>query len=78
MKIALLSDEYVRAWLRKECKRAGGIRAFGRLSKISAGHISRVLRGEKQPGEKVLGWLGLEVAHAYRRRRTTPGKDTSR
>lgn len=32
---------------------------------ISTGHLSRVLRGEKQPGEKVLRFLGLKQVVCY-------------
>lgn len=33
---------------------------------ITNGHLSRVLRGEKEPGEKVLSWLGMESVTFYR------------
>ncbi len=34
---------------------------------VSNSHLSRVLRGEKQPGEKVLSWLGLKEAMRYQK-----------
>lgn len=58
----------MRKWLKVECDRAGGIRAFARRAQISPGHISRVLRGEKQPGPFLLGWVGLEAVTTYRRK----------
>lgn len=64
----LLTSHDVRKMLADECDYEGGIRAFARLAKISPGHISRVVRGEKEPGEKVLDWFGLEVVVRYRQK----------
>lgn len=57
----------VRKALREECDYEGGIRAFSRLAAVTAGHISRVLRGEKEPGPKLLDWFGLRAVTLYER-----------
>jgi hypothetical protein len=61
----LMTADDVRELLSEECEYEGGIRAFARLSKISPGHISRVLRGQKEPGDKVLAWFGLQAVTRY-------------
>lgn len=40
--------------------------------RISNGHLSDILAGKKEPGDKVIAALGLEVD--YRRIRSTKGK----
>lgn len=61
----LFTVDEVQDWLREECTCCGGVRAFSRESGISAGHVSRVIRGEKEPGPKVLGWFGLRAVTRY-------------
>lgn len=39
--------------------------ALARRIGITNGHLSRVLSGEKEPGEKVAGWLGYNVVTRY-------------
>ena len=55
----------VRSLLRDKCAKAGGIRAWGRLHKISAGHVSHVINGHKLPGPKLLTALGLHESTVY-------------
>lgn len=61
----LFTIEEVRSLLKEECEYHGGINAFGRLSKISGGHVSRVLRGEKEPGPKILKRLRFKAVTRY-------------
>lgn len=69
----LLTDEDVRKMLAEEVDYEGGVRAFARLAKIDAGHISRVMRGEKVPGPRILAWFGLRPVVRYQQssRRTS-------
>ena len=54
----LTADE-VRALLRAECEKAGGVRAWGRRYGVSAGMVSRIIRGERPITECVAAPLGL-------------------
>jgi hypothetical protein len=55
----------LRLLLRDECEKVGGIRAWGRARRISASHVSRVIRGEMRPGPKLLTALGLKESTVY-------------
>lgn len=55
----------LRNLLKASCKNAGGMRAWGRLHGITAAYISRVIRGEKMPGRKLLDALNLEASTVY-------------
>lgn len=55
----------LRALLKANCANAGGMRAWGRLHGITAAYISRVIRGEKMPGPKLLDALNLEPSTVY-------------
>lgn len=55
----------VRSLLKDECAKTGGVRAWGRLHEISAGHISRVINGHQLPGQKVLMALDLRASTVY-------------
>jgi hypothetical protein len=61
----LFTDEDVRGWLREEASYEGGVRALSRLMKVDAGHISRVMRGQKEPGPAILDWFGLRAVTMY-------------
>ena len=67
----LLPSSAVLSRLRKECDKAGGLRAWSRANHISAPYVSRVLRGEKEIGDSIAKALGLRknVAWAVDRRR---------
>lgn len=67
----ILTADDVRVMLRKECDKAGGIRAWSRAHSISAAYVSRVLRGEKEIGDSIATALGLRknVAWGVDRRR---------
>lgn len=62
----MYSADDFRQLLRDECADVGSIRQFGRIHKLTAGHVSRVIRGEKEPGPKLLKVFGLEAVVAYR------------
>ena len=56
--------------LRAACDEAGGVRAYARKVKRSATYVSRVLRGEQEPGPHILrevGWERVESVVTYRR-----------
>lgn len=48
-------------------KAAGGVRPLAREWKVSAGYLSRLRNGNRQPGPKILHHLGLEEERAYRK-----------
>ncbi len=48
------------------------VRDVAREIGVTRGFIFHVLAGRKQPGPKILDYLGLERYEAYRRKRTTP------
>lgn len=53
------------ALLSHEVDRAGGIRPLSRRWGIDCGHISRVLRKERQPGPIILKRLGMRERVEY-------------
>lgn len=63
-----MTEDQVRATLRKAVDEAGGQRAFGRKHKISASYVGLVLNGERI-GESILKALGIEkrVETTYRK-----------
>jgi len=44
--------------LRGAVKRLGGVRSAARIFKVSAGHLSRVLRGEKELHDSLANHVG--------------------
>ena len=57
-------DAVVRA-IEAQVECAGSLRALARRWGISAGHLSRVVRFEKLPGDAVLKHLGLRMVITY-------------
>ena len=55
----------LRNLLKAHCANAGGMRAWGRLHGITAAYISRVIKGDKLPGPKLLNALNLEPSTVY-------------
>lgn len=53
--------------IRIAVKTAGSQMAFAREAGISTQYLSDVLRGRRDPGEKILKWFGLEAIVFYRR-----------
>lgn len=67
------------ALLRVAVVKAGSIRAYARQTGVSPAHISDVLNGSREPGEKILGPLHLEkkvtrIVRYYRADRLTSGE----
>ncbi|SFM16147.1 hypothetical protein [Methylobacterium pseudosasicola] len=61
-----LTDEDVRVVLSAAVRIAGGQRPWSRLNGISQSYVSKVLRGDQPPGERVLAALGLaEMPRTY-------------
>lgn len=61
-----LTDEDVRLVLSAACRIAGGQRVWSRLNGLNQSYISKILRGEQPPGERVLAALGLaEMPRTY-------------
>lgn len=56
----MTADE-VRALLQAACVKAGSVNAWAVKHKISRAHVGLVLKGDREPGEKILKPLGLEV-----------------
>lgn len=52
--------------LRRECRRAGGQRAWASAHTISEQYVSDVLNGRRAPGNAILSALRLERVVAYR------------
>ena len=44
-----------------------GVRGFARRADVSPGFVSRVRKGEQQPGPTILAALGWEKVVSYRR-----------
>lgn len=53
--------------LRIACDKAGSARGWAIQNKVSAPYVSDVLRGRREPGDAILGPLGLERVISYRR-----------
>lgn len=67
----------LRILLRDECEKAGGIRAWSRVHKISPAFVSLAIRGKRKPGPTLLRVLGLEPSTVYvpvQRRRPENGR----
>lgn len=62
-----MTAEKVRENLAYACGRAGSAVNWAREHKISPAYISDVLNGRKEPGEKILGALGLVRIIDYRK-----------
>jgi hypothetical protein len=63
--------ETVRRILHTRCK-GRIVREIAQEIGVSRGFIFHVIAGRKQPGPKVLNYLGLECHEVYRRRRSAP------
>lgn len=67
----IIDSEELRAKLRGVIRTLGvSQNAVARRMGITNGHLSRVLSGEKEPGDKVASWLGYEVITRYQRSRS--------
>lgn len=70
-----MTEDDVRALLHKATDKAGGVRAWARLHKLSAAYVSDVRLGRRSLGPAILDALGVEVAKVipaittYRRKR---------
>jgi hypothetical protein len=64
--------ETVRRMLRTRA--SGRVLSVAREIGVTRGFISHVLAGRKQPGPKVLDYLGLECYELYRRKPETAPK----
>ena len=65
-------DELIKAMrkeMAKEWREGNTLRALARKMGVSAGHLSRVLRGETKPGPKILDYLGFEEVPFFQRRK---------
>src|SRR4051812_1628398 len=67
-----MNEQEVVEIVRKEAKRAGGVRPLAREWKVSPCYISDLMNGRRTPGPKILGPLGLErVARVTFEKRAT-------
>jgi hypothetical protein len=55
----MLTASDVREMLRRECEKAGGQTAWGRLHDISVQQVNNVLSGQQGPGPKIEKALGI-------------------
>ena len=70
MKERIVDSDHLRRALRRAVKALGlSQNAAARRIGISNSHMSRVLSGEKEPGDKVAGWLGYRPVTRYETRR---------
>lgn len=53
--------------LKRQCLAHGSMRRLAAHVGVSAAHMSRVIRGEKEPGPKILDWFSLEPVVTYRK-----------
>jgi hypothetical protein len=77
MATEILSDEKIRAELRKACAEAGTQKAWADSHGISCSYVTDVLLGRRGPGKAILDALGCERA-GYRRKRAIPPKTPER
>ena len=64
-----MTADDVRAYLKRECEKAGGQAAWCREHDIAPGYAADVLSGRQEPGEAILKALGIERVVTYRRTR---------
>lgn len=62
-----MTDQEVIARLRTAVKKAGGVKAFGALHRISGSYLYDVLRGDRHPGPAIGAALGLTLIRTYRK-----------
>lgn len=55
--------------LRQMCRKAGSQKSWAEANELSEVHVSDVLNGRRDPGDKVLNALGCEKVVSYRRRK---------
>lgn len=60
-----MTADDVRQMLAATCERVGGQRAFAKLHDISAGYVSRVLHGEKEPSDAICRALKIKRIVSY-------------
>lgn len=63
----MLSVDEVRQKLREECQRAGSENAWAKANGLSQAYVYDTIRGEREPGPKILRALKLERVVNYRR-----------
>lgn len=51
--------------LKQKVTAAGGLHALSRASGISTSYLGQILAGSRQPGRKILRWLGMERLTSY-------------
>lgn len=61
----MITEKQALGRLRRAVDATGGIQAFSRVHNISAGNLSRVLRGIKPLTEKYAGAVGLHTVAAF-------------
>lgn len=68
-----LSEEFVRDFLRDECKRVGGQAKWAEMHGVSAAYVNDVLHGRRDPGDGICAPLGLRrhVTYLYDHDRAT-------
>lgn len=54
--------------LNKAIDKAGNQVSFARANDISTAYVNDVVRGRKEPGDKILSALGLERVITYRKK----------
>ncbi len=62
----MLTEDDVRERLRAAIDAAGSQQEFARRMGISAQYINDVVRGRREPGQKILDALGIERVVSYR------------
>jgi hypothetical protein len=60
MKYEYLTVDQVRELLRKGCEEAGGQSAWARKHGLAQPFVSDVLKGKREPGDKLCKALGIE------------------
>ena len=62
-----MTPDQLRHELTMRAETIGGQNRLARAMQVTNGHLSRVIRGEKMPGPKVLRYLGLREVVTYER-----------
>ncbi len=62
-----MNTHAVRKLLERECEKSGSQRKWALENNISHPFVARVIKGEKEPTDRIAALLGLERIVTYRR-----------
>lgn len=66
----MLNERDILDRMRAAVEQAGSQRAFAEQHKISLQYVNDVLRGRREPGQRILDALGVEKVVSYREKQS--------